>query len=232
MSTRIKKRIDYQKLHNSGERVSKHNQSDETSNDQASGHSLSDSNQSNMDEYVIEFNTITADIDDFLDENDIKEFDDHFESVDIIIDKVEQLRSKYRFLHEKLKSFDEYDEKYGKQLEIRLATIKQYIKDAKTWKKSVKAKEVSKQAEKEYLISRSIDFIVDDIHRGIREVEMETIMAVSTTSNDEITRRDKDLPNLRRRMETISDKIKSLMKQPTDEKTLKDSKTYPFLDIF
>ena len=47
-------------------------------------------------------------------------------------------------------------------------------------------------------------------------------MAVSTTSNDEITRRDKDLPNLRRRMETISDKIKSLMNQPTDEKTLKD----------
>ena len=148
---RTKERWDYRKLHNTGERIRK---IEDSSEDQNSEDGIpedyspdKEDNYRSVDErtkkkrimgdptqLAAEEMTISEDIEDFLDENIVKEMGNNVDDYDFVNKRVEELRSRYRGKHNQLKSVlkdDEYNDKYGDTYVNKLDEIKEYVRQLK-----------------------------------------------------------------------------------------------------
>ena len=79
---------------------------------------------------AIEESTISDDIDDFLEENVVKEIGSNVTDHDEVCKRIEQLRTAYRGKHNQLKASleqNEYDGKYDKVYKERMESIKEYM---------------------------------------------------------------------------------------------------------
>ena len=81
--------------------------------------------------------TISDDIDDHIDENPIEDICNSIEDLDVIIVKIESLRTQYRSKHQEIRISlgNQYSETYKINFEEKLALIKEYIKKAKMQEK-------------------------------------------------------------------------------------------------
>ena len=154
MSDRVKRRIDYTEYHRTGRKVDKVDDIDRQlkrlSIADTEGGSESSTIQIGEDvdqeritvmtevaQLEVEEATISGDIDDFLDENEIMEIGTRVEDYDCVSKRVEDMRALYRGKHIQLKSRlddDTYNGKYGEDVAKKLSILKEYIKELKSKK--------------------------------------------------------------------------------------------------
>ena len=159
-----------------------------------------------VNELVAEEATISEDIDDFLDENIVKEIGNAVEDFDRINHRVEDLRSAYRGKHKQLKTSmgdQGYQDTYADQCEKKLNSIKNYIKDLKQARKSLrdgqdtKAKDVSKVQQKKF------SFLRDEIEATINK------LTLSFSISNEVWNAESDEKISKRRTE-ITEQVKEV----------------------
>ena len=162
MLTRLKKRLNYKKLWETGERTEKQLKGEEEADIDNIGEvsklsnllksiSISEdlqlvSSEENMsqekiDALSIEESRISDDTSDFIDENQVEDMVDASE-IDSKISKLEELRTGYRRKHKELKILDgiSYEDLYGKSVEKTLMLVKEYIRGANSFKKELAEK--------------------------------------------------------------------------------------------
>ena len=90
------------------------------------------------DSLKVDESTLAEDIADYIDENDVGD-SSTVEEFDSIISRVEQLRTSYRRLHNELRIIlqDRYAEEYEESYEKKLQAMKNYIKNAQSFKKDM-----------------------------------------------------------------------------------------------
>ena len=94
--------------------------------------------QEKINALSIEESTISDDISDFIDENQVEDMLDASESDN----KLEELRTGYRRKHKELKILSgiSYEDLYGKSVENTLMLVKEYIGGANSFKKELAEK--------------------------------------------------------------------------------------------
>ena len=162
MLTRSKKRLDYKKFGETGERTEKQLKGEEEADRDNIGEVSELSNllksisinedlqlvsseenmsQEKINALTIEESTIADDISDFTDENQVEAMLDASE-IDNKISKLEELRTGYRRKHKELKILSgiSYEDLYGKSVEKTLMLVKEYIRGANSFKKELAEK--------------------------------------------------------------------------------------------
>ena len=102
------------------------------------------------DQLLIDEATVSDDIDDFLEENEVKELGSNVQDFDIVNRRAEELRTQYRSVHNKLKAAmgeEPYKERFNESSAKKLEAIKSYIKALKQERKGIREKEDMKQTD-------------------------------------------------------------------------------------
>ena len=87
--------------------------------------------------------TVSDDIDDFLDENDVHEVGDNPGDFDSLAKRAELYRTSFRGLHKQLLTvmgIEPYEEKYKKMCAVKLDSIKKYLKKINASKEEASGK--------------------------------------------------------------------------------------------
>ena len=175
---------------------------------------------------VAEEATISEDIDDFLDENIIREIGNAVEDFDRINQKIEDLRSIYRGKHNQLKSSlsnPEYADRYADRYKNKVDTIKNYIKNLKQERWCIRNEADTKAQDVAKVQKSKFQFLEGEVDAAI------TRLAVLLSLEDEDWEAEADEQISRRRVEiteqvkevtAISTTIKELVEAATDEDAL------------
>ena len=214
MSKRVTERINYKLLSETGQKqiIQKEGVSVTVMEDQ----------KDLVSSLKVKFDSTVDDINDFTDEYDLKGCSCTIQDIDDVITKIENLRSKFRTLNIQIKSLDfkvadNHQEIYNQSID----KIKEFIKGTKQIRDRLRSsEEQTKMAEKE-ISKRSVDFLVDNIKKLFADVQVEIDVEVSKVSDDQITRRNNEIPKLRKRIDVISQNLKELILQPINDGTYK-----------
>ena len=227
---RIKKRIDYKKLSETGERVLVEDQNEEEAEEVAEISSLLRSisicedlenihQEENMekqkiDSLKVDESTISGDAADFIDENEVDE-SCTVEEIDVKISKVEQLRTSYRCIHNELKILlqERYGTEYGSAYENKIQMMKCYIKNVNAVKKEMSEKRSKADIKQKASKLRSDIFMVQEVKTSM--TYLEEVFGVDIDDNmndDEITSRKSDLPKEMKKVENLSKMLHNLFK--------------------
>ena len=176
---------------------------------------------------LIEEETISGDIDDFLDENIIKEIGNKAEDHDMVNRKVEDLRSLYRGKHIQLKSAmddAEYQDKYNAGYQEKIKTLKEYIKTLKTQRKAIRDGEdnreqvvVDAQSAKVKFIQKQFEIVASTLE-GVFISEEE---AWKRETDDSVTKRKSDIAEQVKLLQSLEDKIKEMLESGADQGSMK-----------
>ena len=113
--------------------------------------------------------TISEDVEDFLDENAVKDLGERLKDLDLANKRIEDLRTRYRSIHNRLKislGDQPYKDSYEDSFKFRIAQIKDYIVELKRARRSIiskddKSREIAlevKSVEFSYLYSSIVYF--------------------------------------------------------------------------
>ena len=117
-----------------------------------------------------EESTIAEDIDDYLDENPIKEIGQNIGDHDIVCKRVEDLRSIYRGRHKQLKTSMgdvDYKAKYDIAYTKKLDDMKKYIKLLKSQRQTLRSGEVLKTDDELKVKEVKFKFLRDQVNESI-----------------------------------------------------------------
>ena len=215
MLTRSKKRLDYKKFGETGERTEKQLKGEEEADRDNIGEvselsnllksiSISEdlqlvSSEENMSQekinaLSIEESTIADDISDFIDENQVGDMLDTSE-IDNKISKLEELRTGYRRKHKELKilSGTSYEDLYGKSVEKTLMLVKEYIRGANSFKKELAEKKSLVDLKTEESKRRSELFLEDEVRSTIKSLHSVFTADVKKLTDDEVVDRRSNL---------------------------------------
>ena len=218
----VKKRLDYQVLHSTGEKIEKKVNTQEDQSQESPPETLDQSlssafcslsiteatsSESDSEDQVneelrfqLEFNqnqvqdrqfpnsdvmdvsadllaeelAIAEDIDDFMEENIVKEIGNNVNDHDLICRQIEESRTTYRTKHNKLKSSveaQEYKLKYEKAYLERIESIKTYIKAVKAQRKNLRDGEDMKAQDVSKAKADKFKFIEKEIRDSITRLE-------------------------------------------------------------
>ena len=205
-SSRIKSQIDYNLYNSTGNKVKKVD-----INQLPSLFETIALNDNKMDNLIIEIETISDDINDFLEENFIYE-GMVVDEMDSVIERINELRTMFRRKHKELKPIcEEYDTTYGNDFNEQLNKIKEFIlKCNEIRHKSRVQDHVKLQVlqENEY---KQVKFILQDVSRCMDEVEREVKINVQELEDDEITRRKQDFSDVTKKVYNLSKRIPDII---------------------
>ena len=148
-----------------------------------------------IDAIRVELSTIADDIEDFIDENEIDENSATAE-VDCKISKIEELRTSYRKLHNKLEILSEasYEGLYERDKERQLSLMKDYIKKGNNLKKYAAAKKSEADIKVNISKARSEMFLVQEVKTSISYLQEIFKVDITNINDDEIKSRKDDMP--------------------------------------
>ena len=166
-------------------------------------------------EILAEELTLAEDIDDFQEENEVKEIGKNVGDHDLICRQIEELRTAYRTKHNQMKSSldpDEYKEKYEAAYKGRIEKIKQFIKAVKAQRQSLRQGEDRKAENESEAKATKFMFIEKEIRESI--TRLDSIFTIneeewSKLSDDDVTKRKSDITK-------HMDEVKSLTSRFTD----------------
>jgi len=165
-------------------------------------------------ELVILQQTLAQDIDDIIDENSIDDFNESIEDIDSVVQKLEIARSNYRKIYLELNTHVDASED---DVQHRLESIKTYIKDLKHLRKSIRNHEVQGKIASKEMAARCLTFDIDTINHTIRDLELEVTVITGKLQDDELIRRKNDVPEIKRKFENLSTRMKELLNKPADQ---------------
>ena len=207
MSRRDLERINYQTLNNTGEVVPK-------DDEKISGNDvLKEANFLEIDILVV-----IEDINDIIDENP-----DHD---DITTAKLEGFRSKIRKMGFTLQQIDPHS-KVNNQIASTLETVKTYIKATKNARVTTKQQEDQIKRDEKNQKKRSTIFLIDHIHRDLKELTEEYSKQPDESSDEEIAKWKEDLPRLSTKLNKVAENINAVLKSGSTE----DEREFSLINI-
>ena len=177
---------------------------------------------------------IVDDINDHFDENPTDAISD-IEDINRILSKIEKLRTEFREAHEVVVDYmsehgdnaeevKNKQEEYNAQKETILAEIKKYVTSCNQVRINIRsgeaiyrqniALEQDRRAQDEFLQkTRTTNFILDEIRRMITELSLEFSKSTDTqdVTDEELARRNKELPEYQSRVEKLSKKYQQFL---------------------
>ena len=167
---------------------------------------------------LIEYQSMSDDIMDFMDENQLDESTCIPQDVNAVITKVENLRSRYRTISIQLKgSMPNFDEQHGKLFQQIMGEIKVLIKSNKDVLKRIRTTEGLVKVEEQEIIKRAVNFQIQNIRHSMSELQTEINVDVSELTDTEVMRREKYLPEIRTRMDRVSTEFKDMLGQLSND---------------
>lgn len=134
----------------------------------------------------LQHNSLASDIDDFIDENALNELSSA-NDIERSIEKIDELRSKYRFQNLELKSISEdYDETFGKEFEMRLLNIKRFKQAANLLKSNLRVRETNNKLAFSKFNERKFSFMLTDVNRMISDVFQQIDVEQCSISDSEL----------------------------------------------
>ena len=223
--------INYRIFHSTGEKVDKDIEQQDISNQSTNdivellslldNCSIEDSTMSKansmMNQLLVEESVIAEDITDHIDENPVQDLCDSIEDLDVSVNKMEELRSRYRGKHKELQFSigDDYEPKIVKSYERMMTVMKTYIKDAKEAKRKIRKGEDDSKKEEKEMKEESINFLITDVRRSITDLTSEFKKDMNDVEDQELQRRKSDLAENMKRLENVSEKCKEIIMFPS-----------------
>jgi len=231
-STRDKSRIDYKELNCTGKKFP---MNEATSADQQIINSLQiaqnssqmeDTKQNetevNLKMLKSKYSILKEEIIDFIDENLTNDTMVSGDDVEMCIGKVTEFRTIFRTICKEIENnlgLDEYNSSYCDEISSILASIKEYVINAKDRKAEIRRQEkdittadsshkLKKNIEEHSQRKRAADFLTAEVSRITNELNKEfTKKTDDEVSDDEITRRKEDLATNLLKMDQLSTKF-------------------------
>ena len=140
--------------------------------------------------------TISDDTDDHIDENSIENICSPIDDLDVIIIKVENLRTQNGNKHQEMRISlgNQYKETYEASYEEKLALIKEYIKKTKDARRNMRYQESSQKEVQKQKQTRSLDFSLKCVADMMGNLKTEFIKSFENTSDGEVLRLSKEEP--------------------------------------
>ena len=192
MSRRDIERINYQKFNDTGEIVAK---DDEKFSDD---YALKEATLLEVDIMVM-----IEDIDDTIDENP--------DNDDVTTTKLEDFRSKLRRMVFTLNKINPQS-KINDQIASTMETVKAYIKSSKNAKALNKQREDQMRRDEVNQNRRSTAFLIEHIHRDLKELTEEYSRQPDRSSDEEISKWKDDVPRLSNKLDKVAENITSVLK--------------------
>ena len=169
--------------------------------------------------------TASVDIDDFLDEYDVTDVSGRIEDLDSASQKVEQLRTMYRGIHNRLKLLlgdQDYEEKYDAQFKEKIRCVKEYIKSLKLKRNDIIQKGDQLKEDALKIKSQKFSHLKESFASSATELEKLFIIDDSkwlAEKDDDVGKRRDDLPQHLKSVLALESTLMELM----DSSTGKDS---------
>ena len=163
----------------------------------------------------LQLETIADDIDDFMDEKPIElSTTTVIDDLDINTNRIEQLRTSYRRVFKELQFLndDNFEQSIQKQYELKIGEIKVYIKRSNEIRKTLHEQENVKINQEKAAKQWSTNFTINEVQRSI--VELRNIFDTDSTdiADDELLRRQSNLPNHLKQLEILSRRFQDMLK--------------------
>ena len=178
-----------------------------------------------VNDLVADEATISEDIDDFLDENIIREIGNAVEDYDRINQKIEDLRSAFRGKHKQLKSSigdQEYADKYADQCRTKLDAIKDYIMNLKQARRTLRAGEDTKAQDVSRVQKAKFQFLGNEIDAAVNKLTDLFSLGHEVwkaETDEKISKRRSEITEQVKEVTAISTTIKELVEAATDEES-------------
>ena len=182
---------------------------------------------------------ISEDIVDYIDENEHTE-DSAIVDIDISINKIEEYRTKFRSVHKDLKSNDEatYEGEFKVKYDNNIKSMKDYLALMKKVKASIRANETKENAKmvdehqselqgERQRKKETSEFLITDVGR-IMDLLLDDTASFSSggdqVTDEEIWEMKKNIPLMKKQMESMCEKYKELLEMVPDSIKDKDKK--------
>ena len=169
-------------------------------------------NERSINQLLSQVDSLSDDINDFINETPPMEIGNSIEDLDKAIAKIENHRSAFRAKHKELQChcWDHQKEDLRKSCEYTLNSIKEYITDAKARRKSLRDEEGKHKINILLKKSNKVKFINEEVRRIITDLN-NAFIEIDTESDEEITKRKGELSDQLKLFQTIPKKIEELM---------------------
>ena len=161
--------------------------------------------------------TISEDIDDFLDENIVKEIGNSVEDFDQAKRRIEELRTNYRGVHNQLKTaMDDQDYKtcYDIPFPAKIQVMKDYIKYLKVGRSALRECDDVKAKDKLDVQSVQFKFLSNEIQLVINRLDSVFNLdddAWKAETDEKITKRRSDVTEQVKEVQTLATSIKDMI---------------------
>ena len=149
-----------------------------------------------------------ADIDDFIEEYSASDCET-VEEVNNCVSRAEDLRSVYRLKHsEYSKICEDYENSEQKtDYEMRIASVKRYLKKLKDRKKFLKDEDTMRESEVQEKTSK---FLIKEIHKNLSELSIE-LDYITEFNDEQITTKKAAIPQVEKKLVGVANSIKDLL---------------------
>ena len=213
MSRRNIKRIDYNILNSTGAIIHLEEQQQEDLTEHLSNLNLDDSSMAdNNSELVIDIKVLIEGIKNTIDEDPVQGCMPS--EVDGTIKHLEEQRSILRRKGLELGSEDKDTEIIQLSITNTVASIKDYIKEAKEYKGKLTFVQSKQSMESSICRERSVTFALEDMERNIEQLESDFQLHLSTTSDVQLMQLKNENASISKRFHKTSEKYESILQSP------------------
>ena len=178
-----------------------------------------------QDELKTQIESLVDDIDDFLSENPCVDFKNSIFDLDSAIKNIEDLRSTFRCKHKQLEKTyadnTEYVNEYGVAYQNKIDELKNYILNAKTYRKDLRSNEDKAKLAENNVKERKLIFLNNEVKLAMDRLEKIFGTSLSDEKEEEVTRRKNDLPERRKETERILKSIQDIVGAGEEVETVK-----------
>ncbi len=173
-----------------------------------------------LDQLTIDEATVSEDIDDFLDENDVLEVGDNPGDFDSLVKRAELYRTSFRGVHKQLSTvmgIEPYEQKYKEVCADKLDSIKKYLKDLKRQRKKLQESTHSAKTSSD---KAKYDFLLKEFDSTFKELIKYFITDDSDwegLSDEDLTRRRQCLDGKEKVIHSLSATVRDLVGMTPDE---------------
>ena len=174
--------------------------------------------------------SLAADIDDFVGENPLPDISQSICDLDDVVRAVESLRSAYRNKHNEVVNavgVENISQEDKKSYDDRISMIKDYILEAKKYRKAIRDVEVKVKSDAENLMKQKLTFLSEEVDRLMTVLENKFCEEFPSETNEELTRRKNDLPEHSKDINIVAKSIQDVVSAgESDEKVSKLRQRY------
>ena len=155
--------------------------------------------------------SISEDIDCFIEENPPADFGNSIEDLDKIINRIEDMRSSFRGKHKEIRAHCTPGLLLGKSFNATLEAVKLYLKQVRDKRKSLRDGEDVQKLALVAAKQEKLVFLGKEVRRTISDLYVTFSSVLDDESDENITKRKEELPGLVKIVNKIPKRIEEIM---------------------